>query len=165
MTGRCVKTIGKDSPFGPVHPNEVVTRVVSNPIHIGKEGVKASAIPNGHLLSGLSVNRMGLLSKIEFENIANFISSSIPPGTHKPAGVLQATVTDILAFVDFKEDQALCVFDDPEEGPSPPKNDAHAVVIVAEVYDEAEIVRIKTELLDNVFTRHLVFLSDLTHPS
>lgn len=155
-----------ESPYGPVGDEEVVSRVVSNPHHIGKSSIKASVIPNSHISgSGLSVVRMGILPQGKFEEIARAISALIPKVENTPAGVILAKVLDIRSYRDSHERQALEVYDDPlpEEKDKMPENLAHALILQLHEYTEEDIVEIKTELMDSVFSK-LVKLEDLRHP-
>ncbi|WP_124253834.1 hypothetical protein [Cereibacter sphaeroides] len=133
----------------------MVARIVSNPVHIGKKGVKASVIPNAHLREkGLSLVRLGILVKDEFEAIARAISASIPPGDNGFAGVISANAADIRGLLDYQKLPAICLFDDPVPSDGDiPANAAHATALAAESYPEDEIVRIKSELMSSVFGR------------
>lgn len=164
------------SPFGDVQDSEILSRVVSSPEHIKKKTkganeeeapleIKASAIPNSHLKkTGLSLVRMGLLPKADFEAIARAISGSIKGGGNVPAGVLQATAEALRSFQDANGNLALCVFDDAtNEKDEMPKNDAHAITIQRREYSDAEILAIKTELMEKIFLE-LIPMDQIQHP-
>lgn len=169
MDQRCKWKPEFESCFGPVQDNEVLSRVVSSPEHISKRDgkVKLSAFPNSHFKNGLSVIRMGLLGKDHFDSIAHAISSTIQTKKEQnvPAGVMQAEARVVRSFPDLNGSQALCVHDDHQQKTDVmPVNPAHAVIIQAEDYSDEEIIRIKSELMCQVFG-DLIPLDELTHPA
>ena len=161
---RCPKDYVSHSTFGFVLDTEMVARIVSSS-HIGKNGVKASVIPNAHLReSGLSLFRMGYLAKAQFDSLAFAISASIPPGTSTTVGVILASASELRGFLDESGRPSICLFDEPTIGAGDfPENPAHAVAIAAEEYADDEIIKIKTELLAGVFGQ-LIPLNKLAHP-
>ena len=165
MIGRCPWIPLTDSMYGRPEDSESIARVVSNPFHFRNNGtVKPSAIPNSHLRSGLSVVRTGFLPESEFTEIANGISASILSGVNVPAGALVAKISEVRGLKDTFGQLALCVYDDPVLAQNGvPKNDAHAIVQIAEDYSDEQIVGIKSELMDGVFSKEVILISKLPH--
>jgi hypothetical protein len=149
------------SVFGEVVDGERLARIVTSPNHVGKHGIKASAIPNGHLRnSGLSLTRLGHLDKSTFDEIANAISATL---NGEAAGVICATSDDLRNFRDESDSAVLCVFDDATKATEKiPENQAHAIAIAGRTLSDEEIIEIKTELMESVFGE-LVSLDCLEH--
>ena len=151
------------STFGEVNDVEMLSRIVSSPSHMGKDRIKASAIPNSHIRTGLSLVRMGFLPKRQFDEIAYAISATLG-NANVPAGVIQASAGALRAFLDATGEEALCIFDDAtRESEIMPENMAHSIAIQKFDYTEDQIVGIKTELMEVVFTQ-MIKLESLTHP-
>lgn len=148
--------------FGPVGSSEVLARIVANPQHIGKNGVKASVIPPTHLRKGLSVIRVGFLCRKPFEEITSAIAANLSGNTI--AGFLLTTAEGVRSFQDINGNLALCVFDDATERTEEvPENQAHAIICTRRDYSDEELLALKTEMMECLFSGWVELLPSV-HP-
>lgn len=121
-----------------------------NPRHFRKDGVtlKPSIFGKKDVEQrGLSLIRRQHLSQQDMFEISQAIAKTIEGNSAPGYVVCEAKAMRSIATSDGR--RAVCLFDDPTEATEDlPANQAHAVAVASNVFDDAELVRIRTELAE-----------------